>query len=110
MADFSLAGMTIPDTTIVRCSDDSIATQVDEETVILNSSTGTYSSLDATGSVIWNHLQEPISLAGLVDRIREEYNVEEPRCITDLEGFLEDLLANRLIVIRDTSEPDSPDR
>ena len=110
MTHFSLRGRTIPDTAIVRCCSDSIATQVDEETVILNSSTGAYSSLDATGSVIWNHLQEPISLAGLVDRIREEYNVEEPQCITDLEGFLEDLLVSGLIDIQDTSEPGPRDR
>jgi hypothetical protein len=103
MTDFSLNGMTIPGTAVICWSEQSIASRVDEGTVILNRTSGTYSSLDATGSIIWNHLREPISLTRLVDRILQEYDVGESRCIDDLQEFLGDLLENRLIVIRDAA-------
>jgi hypothetical protein len=78
---------------------DSISTELDGETVILDIASGIYSGLDFMGTFIWNQLEQPVSIASLRDAIIERYDVSEEQCVADLLDFLRDLTDNRLIVI-----------
>ncbi len=84
----------------IHRSQDSISTELDGETVILNIASGVYSGLDNIGTFIWNFLKEPATIALLRDAILERYEVTEKQCIDDLLVFLNDLADNGLICFR----------
>lgn len=84
---------------ILRREPESICTELDGETVILDMVSGMYIGLDALGTFIWKQLERPITLAALRDAILETYDVSEVQCVTDLLSFLKDLAGNGLIAV-----------
>ncbi len=79
---------------------DSISTELDGETVILDIASGIYSGLDTIGTFIWNQLEQPATIAALRDAILERYDVAREQCVADLLAFLKDLADNGLILIK----------
>ncbi len=79
---------------------DSISTELDGETVILDIASGIYSGLDSMGTFIWDQLEHPVSVATLRDAILEKYDVTEEKCVADLLVFLKDLADNALILFK----------
>lgn len=96
---FSLKNQNLFGVKIYRTKD-SVSTELDGETVILDISSGIYSGLDALGTFIWNQLDHPVTIAILRDRILEKYEVTEEQCVTDLISFLRELADNALIAIQ----------
>lgn len=85
---------------VLNRAKDSISTELDGETVILNIETGVYNGLDQVGTTIWNSLEQPSSFGDLVTAVLDEYEVNREQCIDDLCSFLSDLLGNKLIEIK----------
>ena len=79
---------------------DSISTELDGETVILDIASGIYSGLDCMGTFIWNQLEQPVSVATLRDAILERYDVTEEQCVADLLVFCKELADNALILVK----------
>ena len=79
---------------------DSISTELDGETVILDIASGIYSGLDPMGTFIWNQLEQPVSVATLRDAILKRYDVTEEQCVADLLGFCKELADNALILVK----------
>ncbi len=46
---------------------------------------------------IWQNLQEPISFADLLKKIKEEYNVSEEELTKDLKSWLKEALKEKII-------------
>ena len=86
---------------IVRRTQESVSTELDGETVILDIASGIYSGLDPVGTYIWNKLEQPLSVGFLHDAVLSQYDVIEEKCTADLLNFLKDLADNGLIVIAD---------
>lgn len=84
---------------ILRRAQESICTELDGETVILDMVSGMYIGLDSLGTFIWKQLERPVALAVLRDAILETYDVSEAQCVPDLLSFLTDLADNGLIAI-----------
>ena len=76
-----------------------ISNIVDGEVILMNMKTGDYIALRATGQVIWDALEKPITIAALVAYLLEEYDVDENEAVTDTMGFLKSLLAQNMIKI-----------
>ena len=69
-----------------------------EETVILNSETGVYFSLNEVGGFLWQRLSEgPKALEDLVSSVLAEYATEEDSCRTDICEILDELGREKLI-------------
>lgn len=85
---------------IISRAKDSISTELDGETVILNMETGVYNGLDQVGTTIWNLLENPASIEDLTQGVLAEYDVSREQCTDDLCVFLSDLLTNKLIEIK----------
>jgi hypothetical protein len=96
---FSLNNKELFAMTLCRAKD-SISTELDGETVILDIASGIYSGLDTIGTFIWNQLEQPVAIAALRDKILEKYEVTDEQCVADLLVFLKDLADNGLIVVR----------
>ena len=97
---FSKENQDLAAVTLSRAKD-AISTELDGETVILNIETGVYNGLDQVGTTIWNLLENPISFGDLTEGVMAEYEVGAERCSNDLCSFLNDMLQNKLIEIRD---------
>ena len=94
---------TITDRSVVVVAKDQVSCDLAGEVAILNVKNGVYYGLDPVGARIWNLMQEPRAVAEIQDAITNEYDVEPERCIRDLVGLLEKLLAEGLIEVKDSS-------
>ena len=96
---FTLNNLKLFELIICRAKD-SISTELDGETVILDIASGIYSGLDSIGTFIWNQLEQPLPIVVLRDAILQRYDVPEEQCVADLLIFLKDLADNGLIIIK----------
>ncbi|MGH9680409.1 MAG: PqqD family peptide modification chaperone [Candidatus Acidiferrales bacterium] len=94
---------TISGQSIVVASKDQVSCDLAGEAAILNIKNGVYYGLDPVGARIWNLMQEPRAVAEIQSTITGEYDVEPERCVRDLYGLLEKLLAEGLIEVKDGS-------
>ncbi len=70
---------------------------IDNEIVILNLARNSYFALDDVGARIWSFLEAPISAAELCQELRREFDVDEVRCLADINTFLAALETQGLI-------------
>jgi len=84
---------------MVRQSRDIIASDIDDEKVMMSLSKGHYYGLDSIGRSVWDILEKPTSVSGLVDALRREYDVDPETCEKDVLAFLENLHADGIIEV-----------
>jgi hypothetical protein len=65
-----------------------LATELDEETVLMSIDAGAYYGLKGPARSIWEKLESPLTFSALVDRLVKEYRVTPEACAADLAGFL----------------------
>ena len=65
-----------------------ISTTVDEDTVILDTASGKYFSLEGVGSTVWEALQEPRSFDELLAVVLEGYDVGVETAERDVRALL----------------------
>jgi hypothetical protein len=75
------------DDRLVR-SNDLIATDLDDETVLMSIDAGSYYGLEGSARAIWERLATPISFTELVAAMVREYRVPAEVCGLDLQRFL----------------------
>jgi hypothetical protein len=94
---------TISDRSIVVAAKGQVSSDLAGETAILNIKSGVYYSLDPIGARIWSLMQEPRTVADIQDAITGEYEVEPERCARDVVALLEELHAQGLIEVKESS-------
>ena len=77
-----------------------MSSRVEGETILLDLSSGLYFGLDATGSRIWEALQEGPTLDELVQDLRQEYEVDSDRLRREVSTLLEELQDHGLVEVR----------
>ena len=76
-----------------------LSSTIDEEIVLLAVDAESYLSLDPVGSRIWELLSEkPSTVDELADLLMEEYEVDRGTCLNDVQAFIDDMAARKLIV------------
>jgi hypothetical protein len=71
-----------------------------EEVIILNLKSGVYYGLDSLGARIWELIQKPMLVRDVCDVILDEYDVEREKCERDLCIFLQELVVNSLVEVK----------
>ena len=66
--------------------------------VMMDIMTGKYYNLGAVGGRIWELLEEPMTIAVLVQKLTAEYDVSAETCRTDILPFLDTLLERGLLL------------
>ncbi len=66
--------------------------------VMMDIMTGKYYNLGAVGGRIWELLEEPMTIAVLVQKLTDEYDVSAETCRTDILPFLDTLLERGLLL------------
>jgi len=80
-----------------------IVSDMDGEKVMLNVQNGKYYNLGEIGGVVWNFIEEPITITELVTALISEYEIGEGECEKQVVSFLDHLLSEKLISILDDS-------
>jgi hypothetical protein len=70
---------------------------LDGEAVILQLASGTYFTLNESGTLVWDLLQRERTVAELMAALLEAFDVDAATARRDLDELLRDLLAHRLI-------------
>ena len=78
-------------------SNDLIATELDDETVLMSIDAGSYYGLEGTSRTIWERLESPTLFSELVDSLVREYRVTADACMSDVQRFLCDMEREGLI-------------
>ncbi len=80
-------------------SKDVVSCDLGGETAMLDMKEGIYYGLNEMGTVIWEYIQKPITIQEIMDKIREEYDVDEETCYIDLTELIKQMLENKLVEI-----------
>jgi hypothetical protein len=76
-----------------------VTRQVGDETVLLNLESGTYFGLDPVGSRFLELLQAEGALVAAMDRMLEEFEVNEAQLEADLLQLADEMLASGLLEV-----------
>lgn len=77
--------------------------QVEGEIVALDLRDSMYLAVNQSGAVLWPLLVDGVSRDEMVERLVDEYSIEEERAATDVDAFVAALEARELL---DRDEPD----
>lgn len=78
-------------------NDDVLTTDLDGEIGMIHIETGKYYSLEQVSASIWNLLDSPIRVNQVVDKLMNEYEIDEAACSEQTLQFLHILLDLNLI-------------
>ena len=86
------------DSTILRRREGLMTADMNGSAVMMDIMTGKYYNLGEVGGRIWELLEEPMTVAALVQKLTAEYDVSAKQCRADMLPFLEKLLERGLLV------------
>jgi hypothetical protein len=94
----------ISQNSVVVAGQDQVSSDLAGESVILSLKNGTYYGLNELGSVIWEFIQEPKTVANICEVILRDYEVDSETCESSIQSLLSDLLEAQLIEIRNEAD------
>ena len=86
---------------VVSSSKKQVASNLDGDVVLLNCDTGVYYGLEGVGARVWYLVQQPRSVAEILDVLVQEYEIEPQRCEQDLLQLLDQALTAGLIEVKE---------
>ena len=87
------------DDQIVR-NPDMLATDMDGEIVMLSIEQGEYFGIGGVGTLVWELLDEPVSIGALCDVICSKFDVDEARCQADMLSFVNEMVQNKAVFLQ----------
>ncbi|MCI2255186.1 lasso peptide biosynthesis PqqD family chaperone [Domibacillus sp. PGB-M46] len=88
---------------IVSQSAGNLVSDMDGEKVMLNIDKGKYYNLGQLGGVIWELVEQPMAVQELVSTLCSLYQVEQSECENQVIEFLEKLMQEGLIQVKNFS-------
>ena len=86
------------DTTVLSRRMGLMTADMNGSAVMMDVMTGKYYNLGQVGGRIWELLEQPMTVAALVEKLTEEYDVSANQCRADTEPFLRTLLERGLLL------------
>jgi len=87
----------IDDHSIIRRKPDLISADVDGESVVLDSVTGTFYQLNVSAARIWDLVETPQTPAAMIAQLVERFDVTPAQCRADLFELIESLQERGLV-------------
>ena len=66
-----------------------IGSNIGEELMIMDLTTGNYININQVGTVIWEQIQQPQKVADICQFLLERFEVEQKKCERDTMDYLE---------------------
>ena len=86
------------DTTLLSRRMGLMTADMNGSAVMMDIMTGKYDNLGEVGGRIWELLEEPMTVAALVQKLTAEYDVSAERCRSDMLPFLNTLIERGLLI------------
>lgn len=86
---------------LVQKSASQVSCPIDEAVVALSVEKGTYFQIDSVGRVIWEMLDQPISVLEICERLCSEFEVGRIQCESETISFLSSLEESGLLTINE---------
>lgn len=86
---------------IVQRDPEVIAAEADQDIVMVSIANGAYYGVSHVAREIWAAIEHPKKISDLIDDLAARYNVERSSCEEQTLSFLEDLLTERLLQVKD---------
>jgi hypothetical protein len=93
---------------IVRVSPNTLAREVQGETILLHLDSGEYFGLDAMATRIWQLIVEKGDLGQVEDAMLEEFDIDRTALSNDLRQMIDELATKRLISIEEAPAGPEP--
>ncbi len=93
--------MSITTDKIVCQIDDILASDIDDEKVMMSIEKGRYYGLDPVGSRVWEMIETPIRISDLIGMLLQKYDVNRETCERDVLAFLGELHESGLVRVED---------
>lgn len=77
-----------------------LVSDMDGEKVMLSIENGKYYNLGQIGGRIWELVSSPVTIAGMVEQLVSEYEIEPEVCEQQVQIFLKQLTAEGLVQVR----------
>jgi hypothetical protein len=84
---------------VVSQIEDIVASDIDDEKVMMSVEKGNYYSLDPVGSRVWELIAKPVKVTDLIDALILRYDVDRKTCEQDVLAFLEELHADGILQV-----------
>jgi len=84
---------------IVHRIEDIVASDIDDEKVMMSVEKGEYFGLDPIGSRVWELIDKPVKVTDLIDALLLKYDVDRETCECDILAFLEELHENGILQV-----------
>jgi hypothetical protein len=89
---------------VYRLSNDNLLQEIiDNEVIMMDLSSQAFYVLNATGSFIWVLLKHGCNVATIVNLVADQYNLASKNVREPVKAFVDQLLAERLIVEQDVA-------
>lgn len=92
------SGSLSPESVVVAARDN-LASDLPDETILLNLPRGRYFGVNGVAREIWQLLQQPITVRAIAKAIVERYDAPAGQIERDVHAFLEELRSNELITV-----------
>jgi hypothetical protein len=89
---------------LVSVADRVIGAELDGEYVMLDPDSGYYYGLNEVGTVVWQFLDRPRSVADIVAHVCGRFDVGPEQCLADVTALVRELASRRLVVVSDATE------
>ncbi len=76
-----------------------IHSAMDDEVVMMSVDQGLFFGVDKIGTHIWNLLETPAKVDGLIEKLVTHYDVDPELCKNDTLLFLNDMLVKKVILV-----------
>jgi Coenzyme PQQ synthesis protein D (PqqD) len=86
---------------IIQRDPDVIAAEADQELIMASIATGYYYGLSDVAREIWNAIGRPKRISDLVEDLTASYQIDSFSCEEQTLSFLEDLLGEGLLQVKD---------
>lgn len=91
--------------TIISRHPETVAVEVDGDVMLMSLLSGQTFGLDQRGTRIWALLEQPQTLAALVETLVQQYETTPEQCQADVLEFLGRMTANNLAILQDPTVP-----
>ena len=71
---------------------DTVGAEIEDGYVLLDLDSSKYLQFNATAQVIWEILEAPKPLGGIIDGLQERFDVERETCCAEIEPLLQRFL------------------
>ena len=79
-----------------------IASEIDDEIVMMSIEAGNYYGLNAIGSALWNQLEQQDTIENIINLLVQKFDVDIDQCKNDTLSFIEDMVNKKTLLVVET--------